>query len=499
MRCGILGRPDSFFSQDEEDLVFDSILENSNMNLSKIVKVELELFNEVQIKDYLQVYIYSHCKNATERDKLNKVMLKALEKELDIISRPVQLSMFTKLMNRYVDQTNVITRYMLYRDFVHRFVRREEGKLARKIDYSQEKVIGFDDPRSEFMQNVAWWVLIEKKENRFQPSEIPKEYIPASFRDGKSADAVLREYLVGSVIERSRLNTDRIAHEGGALAVKGGGYFYFPHKSYLEFLVAEYFGRARFSKPMYQDFLKNLNPEILSFLSEGPNQSVSNLRQGLEFASGPVARELIIIAQRDPFVANEFSNIENYNLSNANMYMFYEYALNAESIDVIERFVTGVSLSATSASRFANAVNILLDFFLKFKLERVLGNFLSALLENIGPSRIVGIYSDVGVDCYHSDTHTAKAVFLTKCLEISKDGIIVNVRECVNFINASSFRVMHVVGYSLIPPNTGTRFKISYGLIKPAISEELWKAIQLVRGKGSFLRLHGDADSLFRY
>ncbi len=113
------------------------------------------------------------------------------------------------------------------------------------------------------MQAMAWWLLNAKKENRFLPEEVPSELIPVSIRSGRQSATAVREALVGSVIEP--------VSQAGVLNSKAKKYYFFPHKSYLEFLVANYFDSAeRFSVEMYREFMRNINGEILTFLEEGP-------------------------------------------------------------------------------------------------------------------------------------------------------------------------------------------------------------------------------------
>src|SRR5262249_11223603 len=114
------------------------------------------------------------------------------------------------------------------------------------------------------MQAMAWWVFISKKENRFVADEIPDYIIPYGLSATKSSKAAVREAIVGYVIEP-------ISHTG-VLGSKAKRYYYFPHKSYLEFLVANYFQTHELS----QNDLSHINREMLDFIEEGPRAGVDN-------------------------------------------------------------------------------------------------------------------------------------------------------------------------------------------------------------------------------
>jgi hypothetical protein len=165
------------------------------------------------------------------------------------------------------------------------------------------------------MRSVAWWILTVKKENRFLAHEIPEEYIPAHLRARRASSSGLREALVGSVIEP--ISMARVIDS------KGKRYYYFPHKSYIEFLVAEFFIESSFSVDIFRSFIAVVNREILSFIAEqstlerlslaepdirgeGHKSALSKLRDGLTYILGPVDPYLVSLCAQDTSIDKEF-------------------------------------------------------------------------------------------------------------------------------------------------------------------------------------------------
>lgn len=179
----VLGRPDSFFNDEEEDEVFFSLFSEDDSHDARYLKIEVAPLRPTQISEYLTALSGRTKVSARKSGSGGAVNLTYDEDEMDILSRPVQLQMFTKIMRRHRAIDGKITRHRLYSSFIYEFLRREQGKDARKIDIGNT-TLGRDDPRSIFMQRVAWWVLVEKRENRFSASEIPRDLVPATLAEG---------------------------------------------------------------------------------------------------------------------------------------------------------------------------------------------------------------------------------------------------------------------------------------------------------------------------
>lgn len=198
----ILGRPDSFFSADEENAVIDAILTNVLGDLKRLTKIKVDLLRRDQIDVYLDNFLARKVDD-TNIERLKEFKQRAVEDEFDILSRPVQLNMFTSIMSRLAAPDAKFSRYDLYFQFIYRFVQRENNKASRKFGEEHDGgwSLGYSDPRTIFMQKLAWWLLTEKKENRFRAHEVPSDFVPQSIRNARGNGAALREIIVGSVVE----------------------------------------------------------------------------------------------------------------------------------------------------------------------------------------------------------------------------------------------------------------------------------------------------------
>jgi hypothetical protein len=148
------------------------------------------------------------------------------------------------------------TEHDLYKHFVDEFLKRElKEKDARA--YIPERA------RLEFMMRIAWWLWVERKTISFSVDQVPPEIIQPVrkfFDDGEHDGVILREMLVGSVLERRR---------GAELVTQKDDYaFYFPHRSYWEFLVSEYIASEIFSIRDLRFLMSGFGVQIEKFLSE---------------------------------------------------------------------------------------------------------------------------------------------------------------------------------------------------------------------------------------
>src|SRR6266540_403620 len=231
----ILGRPDSFLTTQEEIEVLSALFDAGSEMERKLSTVEVAFFTKNEITWYPDKFLKNRAEKLTpgQLENLQRLMESLPDSEDSILSRPVQLKMFTKIIDECLNSSTPLNRYELYKRFIYSFIARESRKPARQPTEGSLGKRDLQDDRAKFMQAMAWWVLNGKKENRFLAEEIPTEMIPASFRIKRETTAAVREALVGSVIEP--------ISQTGVLGSKARRYYYFPHKSYLEFLVANFF------------------------------------------------------------------------------------------------------------------------------------------------------------------------------------------------------------------------------------------------------------------
>jgi hypothetical protein len=140
-----------------------------------------------------------------------------------------------------------ISRFRLYSFFVHRLIEREIAKVARRRSYRAED-------RRQFACDLAWFLWTDPKVTGLgcRVEDIPDLLFDLYRHDPHDdIDVVKRELLSGSFLEE-----------------KSGGVFYIPHRSFQEFLVAEYL----WDKGVDRDFLMSCSSfitfEIIEFIDE---------------------------------------------------------------------------------------------------------------------------------------------------------------------------------------------------------------------------------------
>lgn len=322
----ILGRPDSFLTNSEEEAILGSLFDAKNEQLKKLAKVEVAFFSRDEIVGYLDAFLRKRgaTLSPTEQRNYNILLQKIPDGDDGLLARPVQLSMFTKIIDECLSSNELINRYELYRRFIYGFISRESRKAARKLPPNPLLDDRADnDPRAEFMQAIAWWLLNVKKENRFEAEEVPIDIIPSAIKTGKTTITAIREAIVGSVIEP--------INQSGVLGSKAKRFYYFPHKSYLEFLIANYFESGSFKLGSYREFMEVINSEILTFIEEGPPsesgtpRGVSHLRQGLLGDLGQISPRVIEVCATDRNIAKEISDPGRHSRHPSTIYTHYFY------------------------------------------------------------------------------------------------------------------------------------------------------------------------------
>lgn len=442
----VLGRPDSFFSAEEENEVIDAILTNVLGDLKLLRKIEVDLLRRDQVASYLENFLEKKASDPNI-ERLTQFKDRALQDEFDILSRPVQLNMFTSIMSSLATSGAKFSRYDLYFQFIYRFVLRENAKSSRRFtaDQTSGSALGYSDPRTIFMQNLAWWLLTEKKENRFKAHEVPSDFIPQSLRHSRGGDAALREIIVGSAVEH--LGEKRT----NAIGTKGPKIYYFPHKSYVEFLVAEFFCREKFSIEMYRTFFRYTNSEILSFIAEGPAEAVANVRTGLDHAKGTVSSEVLTIAARDPGIEREEDALAGGNTTPGSLYVYYRYLINNQkSAQKIESFLFNAMTKASSVNRIAAAYTLFSDYLGREKSDSLFEKLTVFALTKVGAFKLREMLLDV-TSVYSVDGPAAHIVFISTCVSIERGVISLDLRDMKRFAHDACQNGLFVSGFDAAP------------------------------------------------
>lgn len=262
----LLGRPDVFVSQTEQ-----ANIRGEKKIIGRLYRSEeLRKFDTYQIR-FLSIpesltLIEEFIRFANSKQSMGiKNVKKFVDKRIDeinkktnvkeLLSRPVQAKMVAELLCSNPENKELYdTAYQLYFHFIDQIMERELEKFAR-LEVEKEQ-------RLRFMRHVAWWLWMNHDGQYFFVEDLPHE-IKKIAGQGKGVphEGVIREYLVGSVLEK---------RSGSVMSQKGDNYFYFSHNSYWEFLVASYLCEENLLPQDLYRLNERINEQILQFLVGSP-------------------------------------------------------------------------------------------------------------------------------------------------------------------------------------------------------------------------------------
>ena len=165
-----------------------------------------------------------------------------------------------------------VTRWSLYSEFFGMLARRETRKAARS------PIEG--DHRLEFLRRIAFWLWEERDGmTSFRASDIPTSiFMDLPDGDADNSDDKRREYLAGAFLERKAADT-----------------FFFPHRSFAEFLIAEHLVRHRPASGQHEHYDKLIQGGVGTFLQDAPPEArVGEWGMSLSANSGILAIEYLM-------------------------------------------------------------------------------------------------------------------------------------------------------------------------------------------------------------
>ena len=251
----IAGRPNAFLSDDEHNWALRGV-RSAGERLQRIpgwpeyLELEMGPFDDHDARLFLERFL----KGRAKASGLDDAWVQGRVKEFDSLKhkaellRPVHLRIFAEIAADPEVVLRDFTVYELYDVAADRIADRDAEKPQRALIEGAT--------RRGFIEDVAWWVW-EESEGRslaFNPARVPLSIVRKAFPQGAdlSDEAMQREVFSGSFIER-----------------KHGDNFYFAHRSFLEFFVANTLSRARLKGLSLGVIDRALNPEILGFVQEG--------------------------------------------------------------------------------------------------------------------------------------------------------------------------------------------------------------------------------------
>lgn len=231
----LLGRPSAFTSEEEHQWILRGRRSLGDMwrrlpDWPEFSELTLEGFSPTERAEFVLRFLEFHeGKRArltgtqpddewvlVRTDEVNEIA----DSDPALFARPVHAKILTELAaDRDVDLRSLglsVSRWTLYSEFFRALAAREIEKDARKPISEADRIT--------FLRRVAMWLWRNKAgATSFSAFDLPQGIFDG-LSDGGAADEEdkRREYLTGALLEK-----------------KSGDIYYFPHRSFAEFLVAE--------------------------------------------------------------------------------------------------------------------------------------------------------------------------------------------------------------------------------------------------------------------
>jgi hypothetical protein len=253
----LFGRPSVFMSDDELTLFLHGTLKTDATSLTlpdspNFATQELSFFSRAEVSKFIPRYVAmlskklaaTHNTPPLSEDKMQARIAQIGSLDYDeLLKRPIHVKLVCDVAfgNPTVDLTT-FGKYELYDQVVRRLCSREDEKIGRSSAGIERRV--------SFSRGLAWWAWTESKHAGFTASELPSELIQRFSNDHRSlGDGSRRELLASAAVDTKR-----------------GLRYHFPHRSILEFLVADYAIREMNFEKDAARLSETLNEEIALFI-----------------------------------------------------------------------------------------------------------------------------------------------------------------------------------------------------------------------------------------
>ena len=290
----VLGRPSAFMSENEKRTVLHGYQEMDGIEISDASKkdyIELDVafFNQPQLQNFVSMYFeYVRTEGHMEsRIDLSPEFIEKRKAEIldpkysELLGRPVHARMLITIALSTKEPLATFSRFTLYKQFVKLFLDRESQKSARRK-------IGIKD-RLLFLQQVAWesWVVNEGKS--ISVSAISK--LLSNVHGTDDTENMLRELLTGSVLEP-----------------KGDDVFYFVHRSFQEFLAAQFLLGNSWTQSKLSTLDRSANEEILRFVAESNEANIfsNNVLETIGSYKGALSNNLLVFFGEHGYESSKF-------------------------------------------------------------------------------------------------------------------------------------------------------------------------------------------------
>lgn len=284
-RAILLGRPNTFASEQEYKSVIEGVINISGIDIVATDAVsfsvrQLEAFDENSSREFLTKYMnWSTSIAGITRDKIETRVDEIASMDLsELISRPVHAQMIASIGTDFSKELKLLSRFGLYNEFINSSLKR---------DYERTRGMSFKPiVRRRFLQRLAWWLWFEHPSDSFRPNNLDLRWLDARV-DGLEIDGIRRELVSGALLE-----------------TKLADYFYFAHRSFQEYLIAEQILNGSVAKE-YRGPYGRLTGEIIEFIRDVDDvNSLSSLFDRI--SDGKLHREHLMIGEE--IIANLLSS-----------------------------------------------------------------------------------------------------------------------------------------------------------------------------------------------
>lgn len=229
----LLGRPNAFMSFDEHILVLRGKKRFGKQyrrlpDWPEFREFDVQPFTDVERKAFIENYLRDRCASLFESKSEFDTWVSSRATEVnriadsqpEIFSKPVHAKILSELarvpdvdLSIFIEN---VTQWDLYKEFFNALLERKIEKDARK-PYNEMQ-------RLNFLRRLAFWLWTEKDANTwFSIDDIPTPIFSLDIESEHDIDVVKREFLTGAFLEK-----------------KSGEICYFVHRSFSEFLVADF-------------------------------------------------------------------------------------------------------------------------------------------------------------------------------------------------------------------------------------------------------------------
>ena len=284
-RVLLLGRPTAFLSEEEERHILSGGRRGANQPLtitSALECDELSMWESSTVRaiEYVRRHAlhrsrrYATFRKAGSREVNIEERIQSIQENAEIVTlarRPVQAKILADLVIDSEVQWRSFNRYDLYREFISRISAREALKTTRR-KITQET-------RLRFLRRVAWWVWCQSSSLEFNSMELPQAVYGDTPGGDIDPEALRRDLVSGSILEK-----------------KAAGTYCFPHRSFVEFLVAEFICTDAYGSVELTEISARLTSEVSDFIREsGRAQAIVRWGKDLNEGENPISMEFLAL------------------------------------------------------------------------------------------------------------------------------------------------------------------------------------------------------------